>query len=331
LIAERPRTRFTRLRRLRGAGALRGLAAETRLSPGDLIYPLFVTNGAGVRQPIEAMPGCYRRSVDTLIETVAEAAEAGVRTILLFGVPDAKDAEGSGAWAPGEAVQQAVGAIKKAHPAMAVVTDVCLCEYTDHGHCGVIGPNGEVANDPTLELLARTALSHARAGADMVAPSAMMDGQVAAIREALDDEDYGSTPIMAYSAKYASAFYGPFRAAAGSAPQFGDRRAYQMDPPNRREALAEIRADIAEGADMVMVKPALAYLDVIAAARASFEAPLAAYNVSGEYAMVKAAAANGSIDGKRATLELLTGIKRAGADVIITYHAIEAGRWLGEG
>jgi porphobilinogen synthase len=318
---------FARFRRLRRSEALRGLVRETRLSPADFVYPLFVAHGRGLRQEIESMPGQYHLSVDGLAAEAEELRALGIPAVLLFGLPAAKDEEGSEAYADDGIVQEAVRAFKRAAPELVVITDVCLCEYTSHGHCGVV-VDGEVDNDRTLELLARTALSHARAGVDMVAPSDMMDGRVAAIRRALDENDFAHLPIMAYAAKYASAFYGPFRVAADSAPQFGDRRGYQMDPPNVREALREIEADIAEGADIVMVKPALAYLDVLARTRRRFDLPLAAYNVSGEYAMVKAADRLGWLDGRRAALEVLTAIKRAGADVIITYHAKEAASWL---
>ncbi len=321
---------FARHRRLRASPAMRRLVAETRLSASDFVYPLFVTRGQDVRAEIASMPGQYHLSLDQIRREAAELRELGIPAVLLFGLPAAKDEEGSEAYADDGIVQDAVRAFKDADSDLLVITDVCLCEYTSHGHCGVI-VDGEVDNDASIDLLARTALSHARAGADIVAPSDMMDGRVAAIRETLDASGHAQTPIMAYSAKYASAFYGPFRVAAGSAPQFGDRRGYQMDPPNVREALLEIEDDINEGADIVMVKPALSYLDVLAKARMEFDAPLAAYNVSGEYAMVKAAAANGWIDGRRATLEILTSIKRAGADIIITYHAKEAARWLRDG
>ena len=316
-----------RLRRLRGTEALRRLVRETRLSPEEFVYPLFVVSGSGVRNAIPSMPGQHQLSLDQLPAEAAELRSLGIPAVLLFGIPPAKDEQGSGAYAGDGIVQQAVRALKQADPDLLVITDVCLCEYTSHGHCGVV-KEGEVDNDATLPLLARTALSQAQAGADVVAPSAMMDGQVAAIRQALDEGGFPYIPIMAYAAKYASAFYGPFREAAESAPQFGDRRGYQMDPPNAREALQEIEEDIAEGADIVMVKPALAYLDVLARARERFDLPLAAYNVSGEYAMIKAAAANGWLDERRVTLEVLTAIKRAGADIIITYHAKEAARWL---
>jgi porphobilinogen synthase len=321
-------TAFQRFRRLRRSEALRRLVAETRLDPRDFVYPLFVTHGRGVRDEIESMPGQYQLSLDQLAAEARELRDLRVPAVLLFGLPASKDGLGTEAYASDGIVQQAVRALKDADPDLCVICDVCLCEYTDHGHCGVVMPSGEVDNDATLELLARIAVSQAEAGADMVAPSDMMDGHTAALRAALDDAGYDSTPIMAYAAKYASAFYGPFRVAAESAPAFGDRRGYQLDPPNAREALREIEAEVAEGADIVMVKPAMAYLDVLSQARQRFDLPLAAYNVSGEYAMIKAAAQNGWLDGKQATLELLTGIKRAGADVIITYHAKEAARWL---
>ena len=322
--------RFARFRRLRRSVGLRRLLRETTLSPSDFVYPLFVVPGQDVREEISSMPGQYHVSLDRLAAEAEELGSLGVPAVLLFGLPSAKDDVGSEAYADDGIVQEAVRALKAADPELVVMTDVCLCEYTSHGHCGVI-IDGEIDNDSSLELLARTAVSHARAGADVVAPSDMMDGRVAAIRAALDEAGLSQTPIMSYAAKYASAFYGPFREAADSAPQFGDRRGYQMDPPNAREALREIEADIAEGADIIMVKPALAYLDVVSQARARFDLPLAAYNVSGEYAMVHAAARNGWIDGPRVALEVLTSIKRAGADIIITYHAKEAARWLREG
>jgi porphobilinogen synthase len=307
---------------------MRRLVRETRLTPDCFMYPLFVTHGRNVREPITPMPGCFQFSADQLAREAREIASLGIPSVLLFGIPAAKDPTGTGAYDGDGVVQQAIRAIKDAEPGLVVATDVCLCEYTDHGHCGPLNERGEVDNDAALDLLARTALSHVAAGADLVAPSAMMDGQVAAIRRALDDDGRVQTPIMAYAAKHASAFFGPFRVAAASAPQFGDRRGYQMDPANAREAMREIEADIAQGADIVMVKPALACLDVIAAARARFDHPIAAYNVSGEYAMIKAAAANGWIDERRATLEVLTAIRRAGADITITYHARDAVRWL---
>jgi porphobilinogen synthase len=321
---------FARHRRLRASEGLRKLVAETRLSPSDFVYPLFVTHGQGVREEIASMPGQYQISLDQIAREADDLRALGIPAVLLFGLPAMKDEQGSEAYDDGGIVQDAVRTFKEAAPELVVITDVCLCEYTSHGHCGVI-VDGDVDNDRSLELLARTALSHARAGADVVAPSDMMDGRVAAIRDELDDSGYTQTPIMAYSAKYASAFYGPFRVAADSAPQFGDRRGYQMDPPNAREALAEIEDDINEGADIVMVKPALAYLDVLSKARQEFDVPIAAYNVSGEYAMVKAADQLGWIDGQRIMMEVLTSIKRAGADIIITYHAKEAARVLAAG
>jgi porphobilinogen synthase len=323
------RGEFARHRRLRHSPALRRLVAETRLSPSDFVYPLFVTHGTNVRDEIPSMPGQFRISLDQIPHEADDLRALGIPAVLLFGLPAAKDDVGSEAYADDGITQKAVRAFKAAAPDIAVITDVCLCEYTDHGHCGIV-IDGAVDNDRSLDLLARTALSHARAGADMIAPSDMMDGRVGVIRDTLDEAGYTQTPIMAYSAKYASAFYGPFREAAGSTPQFGDRRSYQMDPPNAREALREIDDDIAEDADIIMVKPALSYLDIVARARQEFDLPLAAYNVSGEYAMVKAAAQNGWIDGPRITLEILTAIKRAGADIIITYHAKEAARWLAE-
>jgi porphobilinogen synthase len=316
-----------RLRRLREQPAVRSLARETRLSASQFIYPLFVTHGTDVREPIEPMPGCYHFSLDRLAEEVGEAFELGVPGVLLFGLPAEKDPLGTEGYDPEGIIQEAIRTIKREVPGMMVITDVCMCEYTDHGHCGVID-NGRVDNDATLELLARTAVTQVQAGADMVAPSAMMDGQVRAIREALNSEGFDDMPIMGYAAKYASAFYGPFRVAADSTPQFGDRRSYQMDPANARMAMREIESDIAEGADIVMVKPALAYLDVIRRASERFDHPLAAYNVSGEYSMVKAAGSNGWLDAKMVTLELLTAISRAGADIILSYHAKEVARWL---
>ncbi len=327
-IATQRATGFARTRRLRSSEALRGLVRETRVDPASFIYPLFIVEGRGVREPIGSMPGQFRLSTDMLAAEAAELSELGVRAVLLFGVPDHKDAEGSGAWLADGITQRAVDALKHADPSLAVVADVCLCEYTDHGHCGPLNARGEVENDAAIELLARTSVSLAEAGVDMVAPSDMMDGRVHAIRGALDESGFAELPIMAYSAKYASAFYGPFREAADSAPQFGDRRGYQMDPPNVREAIREVAIDIEEQADIVMVKPALAYLDVVRAVRDSTELPVAAYNVSGEYAMLKAAAAQGWIDEERVMMETLTGIRRAGADIVITYHAKEAARWL---
>ncbi len=315
-----------RLRRVRQLEPVRRLVRETHLSPSAFIYPMFVTHGQGVKEAIEPMPGCYHFSIDALVEEVGEAAELGIPGVLLFGLPAEKDPLGLEGYDPEGIIQEAVRAIKHEVPGMMVTTDVCMCEYTDHGHCGVID-NGRVDNDATLELLARTAVTHAQAGADLIAPSAMMDGQVKAIRDALNDNGYIDTPIMGYAAKYASAFYGPFRVAAGSTPQFGDRRTYQMDPANARMDMREIESDIAEGADIVMVKPALAYLDVIRQAKERFDHPLAAYNVSGEYSMVKAASQQGWIDEKPVTTELLTSIKRAGADIILSYHAKELARW----
>jgi porphobilinogen synthase len=306
---------------------MRALVRETRLNPEAFVYPLFVRHGQGLRDEISSMPGNYHFSPDTLVEEVGAAREDGVRAVLLFGLPDVKDAQGSEAWSDDGAVQTALRQIKTVHDDVLVMTDVCLCEYTDHGHCGVVD-NGEILNDPTLELLARTAVSHARAGADLVAPSDMMDGRVGAIREALDGEGFQDTAILSYAAKYASAFYGPFREAAQSAPQFGDRRSHQMDPANAEEALREVALDLDEGADMVMVKPALAYLDVIRRVKDCFEVPVAAYSVSGEFSMLAAAARNGWLDNDRTLLEILTSIKRAGADVILTYHAREAARLL---
>ncbi|MFQ6028162.1 MAG: porphobilinogen synthase, partial [Dehalococcoidia bacterium] len=301
----------------------------TRLSTSGFVYPLFVSYGQDIKEPIEPMPGCYQLSLDHLAEEVGEVAEMGIPAVLLFGLPAEKDPEGTGAYDPEGIIQEAVRVVKREAPELLVITDVCLCEYTDHGHCGIID-NGRVDNDQSLELLARTALSQVQAGADMPAPSAMMDGQVRAIRETLDAHQYEQVPIMGYAAKYASAFYGPFRVAADSTPQFGDRRSYQMDPANRRMAMREIESDIAEGADIVMVKPAMTYLDVLQQARQRFDHPMAAYNVSGEFSMVKAAARQGWIDEKAVTLELLTAIQRAGADIIITYHAKEVARWLRE-
>ncbi len=318
----------TRLRRLRATRELRGLVRETRLEPQDFIYPLFVAHGIDRREPIAAMPGVDRLSIDHAVTEAREAAELGIPAVLLFGIPAAKDEEGSGAWDQEGIVQLATRAIKEALPDTLVVCDLCLCEYTSHGHCGLLREDGRVDNDATVELLARAAVSQARAGADLIAPSDMMDGRVGAIRHALDDEGFGETPILAYSAKFASAFYGPFREAADSTPAFGDRRGYQMDPANGSEALREARLDVEEGADILMVKPALPYLDLIRRIKDDTGMPLAAYNVSGEYAMLKAAAAAGSLDERTAVLEALTGIRRAGADIVITYHAKDAARWL---
>jgi porphobilinogen synthase len=311
-----------RARRLREHDVLRQMVQETRLAPQDFIYPLFVTPGRGVREEISSMPGNYHLSVDQVEEEVREVADLGIPAVLLFGLPESKDAVGREAYSPSGVIQQAAQAIKKAVPSLLVVTDVCLCEYTDHGHCGVV-EGDRIVNDLTLDLLSRTALSHVEAGADMVAPSDMMDGRVGAIRETLDAKGHVNVPIMAYAAKYASSFYGPFREAADSTPQFGDRRSYQMNPANAREALREVRLDIEEGADIVMVKPALAYLDVICQVRQMTDLPVAAYNVSGEFAMIKAAARMGWLDEMPAMLEALIGIKRAGADIIMTYSAKE--------
>ena len=327
------RTRLTipsshRMRRLRRSDTLRAMVRETRLAPTDFIYPIFVTHGRGVRDPIASMPGQSRLSVDQLAREAAELSSLDIPAILLFGLPASKDAQGSEAWAADGIIQQAVRELKDADPELVVITDVCLCEYTDHGHCGLVDDQGRVINDASVELLAQTALSQAEAGADIIAPSDMMDGRIGVIREALDESGFEELTLLSYAAKFASAFYGPFREAADSAPAFGDRRAYQMDPANGREALRAIERDLAEGADMVMVKPALAWLDVVRDARLRFDVPLAAYNVSGEYAMVKAAAANGWIDEERIVLETLTGIRRAGADLILTYHAKDAARWL---
>jgi porphobilinogen synthase len=315
------------MRRLRRTRALRELVRETELSPRHLIQPLFVVSGEGVREPVESMPGIERFSISELVAEASELLTTGIEAVILFGIPTAKDETGSGAYDEEGVVQLAVRALKEAHPELTVITDVCLCEYTSHGHCGFVR-DGEVDNEITIELLAQTAISHAEAGADAVAPSDMMDGRVGTIRHQLDEEGHRNTPIIAYSAKYASAFYGPFREAAESAPEFGDRRGYQMDPANAREALREARLDVEEGADMVMVKPALPYLDVIRAVREDLDLPLAAYQVSGEYSMLKAAAENGWLDERAAALEALTAIRRAGADVIFTYFAKEAAQWL---
>jgi porphobilinogen synthase len=317
----------TRMRRLRRTKALRDLVRETELSPRHLVQPLFVVAGEGVREPVESMPGIERFSISELVAEASELQAVGVEAVILFGIPAAKDESGSAAHDDEGVVQLAVRALKEAHPELTVITDVCLCGYTSHGHCGFVR-EGEVDNDITVELLARTAISHADAGADAVAPSDMMDGRVASIRHQLDEEGHPDTPIIAYSAKYASAFYGPFREAAESAPEFGDRRGYQMDPANVREALREARLDVEEGADMVMVKPALPYLDVIRAMREDLDLPIAAYQVSGEYSMLKAAAVNGWVDERGAALEALTAIRRAGADVILTYYAKQAAAWL---
>jgi len=316
-----------RARRLRRSEALRGLVRETRLTTAGLIYPLFVCPGNGVRQEVSSMPGVAQQSVDKIVEECREIESLGLPAVILFGLPETKDPRGSSSTSSSGVVQRAIEAIRKAKLNLLVLTDVCLCEYTDHGHCGVI-ENGEVANDPTVAILADQALSHARAGADIVAPSDMMDGRVAAIRTALDAHKFENVAILSYAAKFCSGFYGPFREAAQSTPQFGDRRSYQMDPANAREALKEVALDLDEGADMVMVKPALPYLDVIRQVRDRFDVPVGAYNVSGEYAMVKAAAQKGWLNEKRVVLEILTGIQRAGAGIILTYHAKDVARWL---
>jgi porphobilinogen synthase len=320
----------TRMRRLRATASLRGLVRETELAADCLVLPMFVCEAGAAREPIATMPGVERLSVAAAVEEAREAARLGISAVMLFGVPAEKDEQGSGAWDEEGVVQLATAAIKRAQPELLVITDVCLCEYTDHGHCGVLREDGAVDNDASVELLARTAVSQARAGADLVAPSDMMDGRVSEIRQELDGEGLSDTPILAYSAKFASAFYGPFRDAAGSTPSFGDRRSYQMDPANGEEAVREALLDVHEGADMVMVKPALAYGDVIAAVKRATRLPVAAYNVSGEYAMVKAAAAAGYLDERTAVLEILTSLRRAGADTIITYHAKDAASWLAE-
>jgi porphobilinogen synthase len=316
-----------RLRRLRHSETMRALVRETRLTPDMFVLPLFVCEGEGVRREIPSMPGVYNLSVDETLTEVGRARAAGVKSVLLFGLPDQKDDIGSSAYDPEGPVQSAIRAVKRELPDVLVITDVCLCEYTDHGHCGIVIDN-EIANDPTVDQLARAAISHAAAGADIVAPSDMMDGRVGVIRQALDDRGFENTAILSYAAKYCSAFYGPFRDAAGSAPRFGDRRSHQMDPANVAEALREVALDIEEGADMVMVKPALPYLDVLARVKERFGYPTAAYHVSGEYAMLKAAARNGWVDEPRAMLETLTSIRRAGADIIITYYAVDAARAL---
>ena len=315
-----------RPRRLRRTEALRGLTRETRLTTSGYIYPMFVGPGKGVRVEISSMPGVYQQSPDQLVEECREVEGLGIPGVILFGIPEHKDETGSEASSPTGVVQRAIEAIRKAKLNLIVITDVCLCEYTSHGHCGVI-ENGEVANDPTLKLLADEALSHARAGADIVAPSDMMDGRVAAIRQALDAHGFSQLPIFSYAAKYCSGFYGPFREAAQSAPQFGDRRSYQMDPANSREAMREVALDLEEGADIIMVKPALPYLDIIRRVRERFDVPVGAYNVSGEYAMVKAAVRNGWLEEKRVVLEILTAIQRAGAEIVLTYHAKDIARW----
>jgi porphobilinogen synthase len=320
----------TRLRRLRKTGVLRDMVRETELSTSDLVYPMFVQLGTDSRTPIEAMPGIDRLSIAHAVDEAGEAHALGIPAVLLFGLPAEKDEQGSGAWDDEGVVQLATRAIKDAHPDLVVITDLCLCEYTSHGHCGVLTPDGTVDNDTTLELLARTGASQAAAGADVIAPSDMMDGRVGVLRRRLDEEGWVDLPILAYSAKFASAFYGPFREAADSTPAFGDRRGYQMDPANPDEAVREALLDVEEGADVVMVKPALPYLDVIRRVKDATRVPVAAYNVSGEYAMVKAAAAAGWLDERGAVLEALTGIRRAGADIVITYHAKDVAGWLGQ-
>ena len=316
-----------RPRRLRRTEALRGMVRETRLATTGLVYPMFACPGTKVRTEVSSMPGIYQQSVDQIVEECREVAGLGIPAVILFGLPEEKDELGSGASDAQGAVQRAIEAIKKAKLDLLVITDVCLCEYTSHGHCGVV-KDGQILNDPSLACLADAALSHARAGADMVAPSDMMDGRVAAIRAKLDEDGFEDVAILAYAAKYCSGFYGPFREAAQSTPQFGDRRSYQMDPGNAREALREVALDLEEGADIIMVKPALPYLDIIQRVRDRFDVPVAAYNVSGEYAMVKAAARNGWIDEKRVVLEIVTGIQRAGAEIILSYHAKDVARWL---
>jgi porphobilinogen synthase len=316
-----------RARRIRGKEVFRDMVRETSLSVNDLIYPMFSAYGKGIKKEVSSMPGIYQQSIEFIVEEAQAAREQGVPAVLLFGIPKKKDAVGSGAYARDGIIQETIRALKKDVPGLAVITDVCMCEYTDHGHCGII-KEGDVDNDATLELLCKEALSHAHAGADMVAPSDMMDGRVGAIRDTLDKNGFGHIPIMSYAVKYASGYYGPFREAAESTPRFGDRRSYQMDPPNSREALREVALDIEEGADIVMVKPALSYLDIIYQVKQEFDLPVAAYNVSGEFSMVKAAAKLDWMDGERVMMEVLTSIKRAGADMILTYHAKEAAKLL---
>ena len=316
-----------RARRMRANETVRRMVRETTVTPDDFIYPLFVTHGKGVKKEISSMPGNYQQSIDNLVKDCEEAHSLGIPAVILFGIPAKKDAKGSEAYAKDGIVQQAIKAIKDKVPELMVITDVCLCEYTDHGHCGIV-QKGQILNDPTVELLAKEALSHAQAGADMVAPSDMMDGRVLAIREILDENHFHDTPIMSYAVKYASAFYGPFREAAESTPTFGDRRSHQMDPANSREAIREAELDVDEGADIIMVKPALPYLDIIYKLRENYDLPIAAYNVSGEFSMIKAAEKLGWMDGQRAMLESLTSIKRAGADMILTYFAKEAAKAL---
>ena len=320
-----------RPRRLRETSALRHMVQETQLNPSDFIFPMFVVPGSGVKREIPPMPGNYHVSLDLIADEAAEVLDAGVPAVMLFGIPESKDEEATGAWADDGIVQQATRRLKESHSDLIVITDTCLCEYMSHGHCGVVNEDGHIENDVSVEVLARTAVSQVQAGADMVAPSDMMDGRIGAIRRALDEEGMSRIPIMSYAAKYATCFYGPFRVAAESAPAFGDRRSYQMDPANVREALREVELDIMEGADILMVKPALPYLDVICRVREAFNVPVAAYNVSGEFAMIKAAAQNGWIDGEAAMMEVLTSIKRAGAGVILTYFAKDAARLLNKG
>lgn len=316
-----------RMRRLRSSQAMRAMVRETHIHLEKLVYPLFIVEGNSVKKPISSMPGIYQQSIDQMLKEVEQVAESGLNSVLLFGIPENKDTQATGAWTADGIVQKATRAIKKHFPHLLVIADTCLCEYMSHGHCGIV-ENNKILNDPSLTILAKSAVSQAEAGADIIAPSDMMDGRIAAIRSALNENGFTDIPIMAYSAKFASGFYGPFREAAESAPQFGDRTTYQMDPPNIREALREIELDIEEGADIVMVKPALPYLDVISRAREITKLPIAAYNVSGEYSMVKAAAANGWIDEKRVVLESLTGIFRAGADLVISYHSRDVAGWL---
>jgi porphobilinogen synthase len=318
---------FDRHRRMRKSAAMRNLVRENHVRMEDLIYPLFVVEGSGIKKEIPSMPGVYQFSLDKLADEMHEVVEAGIQSVLMFGVPEYKDACGSGAYNDEAITQQAIRQIKEAHPEMIVIADTCLCEYTDHGHCGVLH-EGDVVNDETLKLLGQTAVSQARAGADIIAPSNMMDGFVVAIREALDEAGYEHIPIMSYAVKYASAFYGPFRDAANSAPQFGDRKTYQMDPANSREGLREAASDVKEGADFLIVKPGMAFMDMVVRLRENFNLPIVAYNVSAEYSMVKAAAANGWIDEERIVMETLVGFKRAGADLIITYHAKDVAKWL---
>ena len=319
-----------RSRRIRGKEVFRTMVRETSLSVNDLIYPMFSAFGTGIRKPISSMPGIYQQSIENIVAEAQEAYELGIPAVLLFGIPEMKDAVGSDAYSDTGIIQETIRALKKQVPGLAVITDVCMCEYTDHGHCGII-KNGDVDNDETLELLAKEALSHAQAGADMVAPSDMMDGRIAAIRERLDDNGFANIPVMSYAVKYASGYYGPFREAAESTPQFGDRRSYQMDPANRLEALREAQMDVEEGADIIMVKPGLPYLDIVRDLRNEFNLPVAVYNVSGEYSMIKAAAQMGWIDEERVTMETMYSFKRAGADLIITYHAMEVAKLLHKG